>query len=149
MKRALMAPVFSDEGRELVNVPHLDGARHSLRELLHPLQREENLRIAALVRARDRRDRVARDARFAGVDDEASPLDLLNRLTSERDLSHLGSSIGEAEREGATERGRVVVLSAAGNSELLHLRRSAALCEGRWMRASPQHRLSASARATP
>src|SRR3954469_6549104 len=107
MQRALMGPGFSDARPELVDVPHLDGARHSLRELLYSLQREKDLRVATLVRARDRRDRVARDARLTGVDDEASLLDLLDRLTSERDLSYLGSPIGEAEREGATERRRV------------------------------------------
>ena len=122
-----MRPVLTDERRKGIDVRLLERMRHLLGELAHAPQCEEHSCIAAFVCTCHGGDGVARDARLTGVDDYASLLELFARLTSQRNLADVGAAIRKAERERAPECRRIVILSAAGDAELLDFRCPASL----------------------
>ena len=98
-----MRPVLADERCQRVDIGVRERVRHFLRQRAHATEREEHFGVAALVCARHGHNRVAGDARLAGIDDEAATLEFFTCLTSEWNLTHVRTTLREAQRKPAAE----------------------------------------------
>ena len=100
----------------------------------------DDARHAVAIAIQHRRDRRAGDARLAGVGDEALSLELRDECIRQRNRP-AARVLAKGQSEGAAVRGRIVILKAARDSELLDLERTASLRE-----RAPRSRLLAPGR---
>src|SRR4029079_13770520 len=88
-ERSLMAPFFTDQLCQRIEVTASKRDRHILGGFAHPLERAQYVWLSRRVRAEQRVSRLAGDPAISCIDDQTASLDLFPEVGIERDSGYV------------------------------------------------------------